>query len=264
MLGKTILTIFLILATTICNWAREPSNTEGMFVQGKAMLQEAINTWNLQQMMAARNLFERLLADSSHCNLAHYYVALCDLRIFHQSLQKEDKDQAKRYIENGIEHMETAVENDPVFAEGLALLSTLYGNKIGLNPFSGMTLGPKSGKAIEKAFELAPENPRVSFIAGQSAFYTPKMFGGGKDKARKHLLKAVECFQTFQPEQAIDPDWGEEEAYTFLGLVANDEDSYGEAKQYFEKALEINPNWSWVKDVLLPELDKKMVLSETE
>ena len=62
------------------------------------------------------------------------------------------------------------------------------------NPLSGMTLGPKSNGLLDRAKELEPKNPRVWLVSGMSAMFTPKMFGGGTDKAEQELRKSLDLF----------------------------------------------------------------------
>lgn len=256
---KTTLLIFSVLCISGMVHAQTQSNIEALILQGKENIQKAVDAWDLQQMLGSRAFFERLLSDPSYPWLVHYYIGFIDLQIAHYSLSKDNKDEAKKFIDDGIAHLEQAVGVKDDFAEGYALLSSLLGNKIGLKPILGMSLGMRSGGMMSKAFELAPENPRVSLIAGQSAYHTPKMFGGGADKALQHIQKAVACFQTFKPERPIDPTWGHDEAHAYLGMIQMDQGSLDEAKLNLEKALEINPNYGWVKFDLMKKLEEKIV-----
>jgi tetratricopeptide (TPR) repeat protein len=231
---------------------------DSLILVGKGRIQEAVDTWDVQKMLTSRALFERLSGDSSASWLVHYYIGFTDLKIFHFYFFREEKETAKKYIEDGVVHLEKAIEQKEDFAEGCALLSSLLGNQIALNPMLGMSLGIRSGTLIGKAFSLDPENPRVSLIAGQSAFYTPKMFGGGMDKAEQHFLKAIDFFQTYQPERAVYPDWGYDEAFMFLGMVHMEQDELHKAKENLEKALEINPKNGQVRFQLLSQLEEKM------
>ena len=63
------------------------------------------------------------------------------------------------------------IEVNDNFAESYALLSSCYGQKIGMSPWKGMILGIKSGNAIDKAVELSPDNPRVWLIKAINTNY---------------------------------------------------------------------------------------------
>lgn len=251
---KIIVSLMLVGVVT----AQTTPDVDALFIQGKKTIEESVNAWDIQRMMGARGYFERLVNEPTYPWLAHYYVAYADMRMFGYHMSNGEKDKALAVVDDGLAHLEKSVALNPEFAEGYALLSALMGNKIGLKPLLGMTLGMKSGSMIAKAFQLAPKNPRVSFISGQSAYYTPSMFGGGKDKAREKLMIAIELFGTFEVEKEIFPDWGEDEAHAYLGMVQMDKNELSAAKASFEKALELNPNNNWVKFDLMKRVDEKI------
>ena len=226
-----------------------------LIVSGRQMMQTGENASDLDAMYAARATFERTLADTGLAAWGHYYVALADYRIA-GLLEKESKDQASEHLKAAVEHLQKATEIDPQAAEAYALLSSVYGWQIGLSPMKTMLLGPKSGKAIEKAKQLAPDNPRVVLSAAISDFNTPKMFGGSKEKGQKGFQRAVELFAQEEPTDPIRPVWGHREAYAWLGIAHHGRGELESARTAFEKALEIDPDFGWVKHGLLPELEK--------
>ena len=259
-----LLRFLLIFMISGIVFGQGSSAIDDLILQGKAQIHAATNVWDMQQMMAARGLFERLLTDDTYPWLVHYYIARADETLSHMFLAQENKDQAKSFLDDGIEHLEQAVTIKEDFAEAYALMSSLMGNKIGLNPILGMTLGMKSGSMMGKAFGLAPENPRVSLIAGQSAYYTPKMFGGGKDKALEHIEKALTLFETFEPASPVDPSWGHADAYAYLGLIQMDAGDLDTAEISFQQALEIDPEHGWVKHQLMGQLEEKKAAATEE
>jgi len=258
MMKKGILSMVLILCLVGLSHAQSGRNVDDLIMQGKEIIRKAEADWNLQQLMAARGYFERLINEPTYPWLVHYYIGFVDMRLITYYFALADMDKAEEFVDDGIEHLEKAVELKNDFAEGYGLLSSLLGNKIALNPMLGMTLGMKSGQMMNKALGLAPENPRITLIAGQSAYYTPEMYGGGKDKAHKHIEKAIAYFQSFKPEKPILPDWGFDEAYAYMGLIQMDQEDFIGARASFEKALEINPNNAWVKMDLMQKLEEKM------
>ena len=120
-----------------------------------------------------------------------------------------------------------------------------------------MFIGPKAGKAIRKAMELAPDNPRVVLSAAIGDYNTPRMFGGNKESAMQGFQRAAELFALEKPAEPVEPAWGHSEAYAWLGLAYMDRDEKEPAGAAFEKALEVNPDFGWVKYVLLPELEEE-------
>ncbi len=227
---------------------------DSLIVSGRQMLQAGESANDLDSMYAARATFERALADTGLSAWGHYYIALTDYRIA-GLLEGESKDPSE-HLNAAVEHLKKATEIDPQAAEAYALLSSVYGWQIGLSPMKTMLLGPKSGKAIQKAKQLAPDNPRVVLNAAISDFNTPEMFGGSKEKSLQGLQRAAELFAQEEPTDPIQPVWGHREAYAWLGIAYQGQGELESARAAFEKALEVDPNFGWVKDWLLPELEK--------
>ena len=230
-------------------------SADSLIISGRQMLQAGENANDLDAMYAARATFERALADTGLSAWGHYYIALADYRIA-GLLSEESKDQASEHLKVAVEHLEKATEIDPQAAEAYALLSSAYGLQIGLSPMKSMLLGPRVGKASQKAEQLAPDNPRVVLSAAISDFNTPKMFGGSKEKSLQGLKRAAELFAQEEPTDPIQPVWGHREAYAWLGIAYQNQGELESARAAFEKALEIDPDFGWVKYWLLPELEK--------
>ena len=228
---------------------------ESLIVSGKQMLQAGENAGDLDSMYAARATFERALADTGLAAWGHYYIALADYRIA-GLLGEESKDQASEHLKTAVEHLKKATEIDPQAAESYALLSSAYGLQIGLSPMKSMILGPRVGRASQKAKQLAPDNPRVVLSAAISDFNTPKMFGGSKEKGLQGFQRAAELFAQEEPTDPIQPVWGHREAYAWLGIAYQNQGELESARAAFEKALEIDPDFGWVKYALLPGLEK--------
>ena len=237
--------------------AQSETEIDSLIVRGKQQLRyAALAKFKEQDLMLARAHFERLSSNESYAWLIRYYIALADYRLVSFYFSKQNKEAAKKYIEDGIEQLEACIEEREDFVEAYSLLSSFYGNKIGINPLLGITLGPKSGSTMAKAMSLEPHNPRNHLIAGWSAYFTPKMFGGGKDKAKRYFRQAIACFDSTKAATATLPDWGHDEACAWLGLLYMKQSVPDSARINFNRALEINPDNNWVKFDLLPKLNK--------
>ncbi len=252
---KFLLLFWLI---QLLSFSQSEANVDSLIVQGKGQLQQAVNKWTDADLLQARAYFERLLGNGQRSWLIRYYIGLADYRLVSYYFSKQNKDQARAFIDDGIDQLQQCVAEQSNFAEARSLLSALYGNKIAVSPFSAMTLGPKSGEEMGKALELEPKNPRTQLIAGWSAYFTPKMFGGGKDKAKIYFEQAIAYFDSFKVSDPLMPDWGRDEAYVWLGIAQMEDQAFEAAKANFDQALAINPENGWVKYALLPDLAKKM------
>lgn len=229
--------------------------SEGLIIQGKQFIKNGINHWSEKDLLQGRALFERALSQDENNYLLHYYLGYADYRL---TYFYGEGDKISQYLEDGIGHLTRSIELKDDFSESHALLGSLYGSKISIKPMLGMTLGPKSGKEINKAIELNPDNPRAYLVDGISKFHTPAMWGGGVDRAVKSLLKAISLYDSIPAPDSLMPDWGRDEAYVWLGNCYMKKEDYKSAKLHFDKALEINPENGWVKNELMQEVEEKL------
>ena len=209
---------------------------------------------DLNRLTGAAAMIDRVLTVTPNDPLLLYYRALALYRSASLYTGLKKNDEAKRVLEEADRLLEQATAKSPT-ADALALRSGVIGLMIGSsgNPLSGMTLGPKSSGLLDRAKELEPKNPRVWLISGMSAMFTPKMFGGGTDKAEQDLRKSIALFETHQVVVPA-PSWGRADAYIWLGQTLQKEEKTADAKVAYEKALEIQPDNQWVRRVLLPSV----------
>ena len=209
---------------------------------------------DLNRLTSAAAMLDRVLIATPNDPLLLYYRSLALYRSATLYTGLKKNDEAKRALDEADLLLEQATARAPT-ADALALRSSVMGLMIGLsgNPLSGMTLGPKSSGLLDRAKEIEPKNPRVWLISGMSAMFTPKMFGGGTDRAEQDLRKAIALFETDRPA-APAPSWGHADAYIWLGQTLQKEEKIDAARAAYQKALELQPGNQWVQRVLLPSL----------
>lgn len=218
---------------------------------------EAANaTGDLARLENAAALLDRALTVTPNDRLLLYYRSLALYRMGGQYMGRQRNDDAKTVLEEADRLLERIEATAPA-SDALALRGGVIGQLIGLsgNPLAGMTMGPKSNGLIDRAMELDPKNPRVWLIRGVSAMFTPKMFGGGADKAERDMRKALELFQAERPVPPA-PSWGLADAYIWLGQALQKEDKIEDARAAYQKALELQPQNVWVQQTLIPSLSK--------
>lgn len=168
---------------------------------------------------------------------------------------RNDRPAARRLLAAADSLLDRSAARLPL-AESHALRASVLGMQIGTgNPASGMWLGPKIGDAMDRALELGPRNPRVWLIRGMSAYNTPGMWGGGTEKARGFLARAVTLFATDRPAPGM-PAWGEAEAHLWLGRTLQKSGDVAGARAEYARALALQPDNAWLSRVLLPSLDR--------
>lgn len=170
---------------------------------------EAAKTY--PQYLLASNQFKLIAKQNPTYWLANYYAAWSIGILSYQEQNKDNKDpmldEADAFFKK-IESMDSS--NDEVAVLG------------GLLAQARLSVAPASrhGKygAIANAYfatakKLNQNNPRIYYLQGNSLFYTPKLFGGGPDKALPLYNKAEDLFADDVNSMAKDirnPYWGKE------------------------------------------------------
>ena len=214
-------------------------------------LQEAAARGDVAAISAVRAEFEALtMADKDHDRLGRYrqyYLALADFRA--GSIERE---QGGVLLEQCLRGLDTALDASPDFVEGLVLQAACAGNLISLQPQRTLELSVLSQRAIQLARELEPDNPRAAFVEALSTLFMPQDFGGGPQAAQRLFEDAV---RRFEDGPARDPlvNWGEDEAYLWLGIALSISGEREQSIEALERAAQLNPYDRWIAEFLLPK-----------
>lgn len=204
--------------------------------------------------MGSHAFFERLLSMDSENYLAKYYLAYCEFKLF-QLKQANLKVDVDKYYDSAVECCKELIDKKKYVSEAQTVLAGLYMMRLSANQMEAMSLMPKINELLDEA-ESAPENnPRPYIIKGTMQLYTPEAFGGSVAKATESFLKAVSLFENGKKNDEIS--WGYEESLAWLGQAYAKSGLIDKAREAYSKALQLEPEYRWVKYVLLPALDKE-------
>jgi tetratricopeptide (TPR) repeat protein len=171
-------------------------------------------------------------------------------------LGKNKKDEARPLIDS----LETDIGRLAVLpeykAETEAFRVALLGFRIGLNPAKAVTLGPKTLKQLEKAIATGSNSPSVWIEKANSESYMPAFAGGSKEKAAESFREALRLYEADPALSAYN--WRYLNTIVLLGQTLEKLDDYKGARQAYLKALEREPDFRWVRDELLPAVEKKL------
>ena len=248
----------VVILVTFGASVQAQSNRE-ILLEGKEMLQVGANHSDLDKLLRARTLFEQIVDDDSLAIFAHYYAASAASEMANILAELDDSAHQPKildYTQYAIDHIQAAIDWDETFAEGWLMLSATYGFKITVKPLSGVTLSRKFSRAMSRARDLAPDNPRVVLMKAITDYNLPRIVGGDKDRAVDGLRRAARLFAEEIVEDPLLPSWGHDQTYARLGIAFMDRGNLEEARMSFERALEINPDFGWVKRMLLPSLEE--------
>ena len=144
--------------------------------------------------------------------LPYYYCAYSFVAISYYTQGEKERDRILDEAQEFIVQSESLCKqkDDAINAEFLLLRAFVIQARYSINPDErAPKLFVVAGQLIELAKRLDKNNPRYFYLKGESIFYSPKRFGGGKITAKPLLVKAKEKFAVFVPQSAIYPNWGE-------------------------------------------------------
>jgi hypothetical protein len=117
----------------------------------------------------------------------------------------------------------------------------------------------ESAALFEDARAASPDNPRLLWIQGSNQWYAPADRGGGQSVALATYQKGLDLARAEKRStDPLEPSWGEPEllmnlAFANLNRATPD---LAAAEQYAASALKLVPYWHYVRDILLPQIQK--------
>lgn len=194
--------IILSLVSVFISFSVFSQNLEETLSEKIKQLETTHKSADLQRLA---NDFERLaLADVTNW-LSNYYTAYTYVRLADQS----EGNQIDRYCDAAEKYLKIAEKLNSDKSEIYALYAYLYSARVKVSPmFRGAKMGKQSKEYALKSIEANSKNPRPYLIRAIGIFYTPKVFGGGAEKASPLLNDALTRFETFTPATPNSPKWG--------------------------------------------------------
>ena len=173
-------------------------------------MQKAFSLWQEGNTEEAENMFERISNAELDQWLPHYYIAQINSI---KSWNQKDETVLKAQLDKAQEHINSAKAISKDNPEIIVIQAQILTNWVA---FDGMTYGMKySGKITElynKAYAIAPENPRVVFSKAEWAIGSARYFGQDTKPFCSEIEKSIELFANFKPESNLHPNWGGDRA----------------------------------------------------
>jgi tetratricopeptide (TPR) repeat protein len=183
--------------------------------------------------------YEQAVKANPQCSECLYKLALANSYAAEVAMELRDKRKSEAYAEAGMDFAQKATASNANNAEYHRLLGELCGQVIPANPiFGALKYGQCAKEEIDKSIQLDSKLALAFVSRGVGNFYLPSAMGGGLDIALKDFDKAL----------AIDPKLSE--AYLWKGVTLRKSNRNAEARQAFQKALEIDPQRMWTKQQL--------------
>ena len=168
---------------------------------------------------------------------AQYRLALAYSYGAEVAMELHDKKKSEALAETGLDAARNAVGQNTRNAEYHRLLGELCGQVIPANPLMGtLKYGQCARDEIQKALQLDSKLALAYVTRGVGNYYLPPSMGGGPDVALRDF------------EQAISIDAKLADAHLWRGLALRKLNRNAEARQAFQRALQLAPNSVWAKE----------------
>jgi len=169
----------------------------------------------------------------------------------------EGKDtEAEKYINKADRLCRTILQTSPGHATVYAYMGSFLGFQIGMSKRKALSLGPRSIEYIDKSLELDPDNMQGYLEKGNSSYYTPKAFGGSKEKAIRYYSKAI---RLMEGSDLTQNNWLYLNALTLLAQAYEKTRQTAMAEATYKKILNFEPGFVHVRDILYPAFKKSIL-----
>lgn len=191
------------IITIIALFVASVVSAQGQFEQGMG---KALQTWKEGKPVEAVAQLERIASVEKTNWLPNYYIALINTI---QAFGEQDKTKMLSLIESAQKAQDVcndlAIDNPEV----LVMQSMIHTASIVYDPMTnGQKLSGDVMYILNKAYKIAPENPRVVFQKASFEIAMAQYFGQDTKPMCAQIEKSIELFATFKPETALHPSWG--------------------------------------------------------
>ena len=170
----------------------------------------AFDLWEANKPWEAANMFERIAVAEPDNWLPPFYVAQINVLY---SFSEKDKSKLTAQLKKARDFINDAMAISKNNPEIMVLEAQWYTAWIVFDGQQyGMTYSPKVMELYQKALNIAPNNPRAVLGKTEWEMGSARFFGQPTDKYCPELQRAVELFDSFEPEGEFYPQGGKEYA----------------------------------------------------
>lgn len=182
-------------------------------------------------------------------NFEYGYIPWC--------LTKEvnDKKQAEVYLRKAYDNLEKVAAGGKIPSMVAAYRAAFVGYEIALSPIKAPFIGSGAIKHAKEALQLDSLNYFAHLQMGNIYHYVPAFLGGSVQKAIAHYQKAEVLMQQ---AQLFNDNWLYMNLLLTLADAYKKQEKYDKVEAYYQRALQLEPNYPYIVDELYPSLRKKM------
>ena len=199
------------LITIIAMFVASIVSAQTQFDQG---MKKALQTWKNGNSKEALVQFEKIASVEKTNWLPNYYIALINTT---QAFGEQDKTKMLSLIESAQKAQDFCNDLAMDNPEVLVMQAMIHTASIVYDPMTnGQKLSGDVMYILNKAYKIAPENPRVVFQKASFEIGMAQYFGQDTKPMCAQIEKSIELFATFKPETAFHPSWGLDRAQAEL------------------------------------------------
>ena len=261
LIGAVVFTCVASAAT-----ARQ-SRVERKLVAIKAEAMSADYRADLPKLADVRSRAARWSDDPNFGYLADYWSGFVSWRMVVNGVSaKMSADEAKAHLGRAVVDFESSARKKNDFADAYAGAAAVHGWLAAYNHSDEAAMNREIEafkRLLNRALELEPTNPRALWIQAVPYLVLPPERGGNVDRAIELYRKMLENAGPLKPLSPL-PDWGKVEAFMSLAnahlIKASPDVDAADVEAH--EALRLQPDWHYVRDILIPQIDAKRQTQE--
>lgn len=175
---------------------------------------KALQTWNGGKPAEAIAQLEQIALKEQNNWLPNYYLALINTT---EAFEEQDKIKMELLLKKAQKSLDICNKTESDNPEILIMQAMIHTAYIVYDPMTnGQKLSGDVMYILNKAYKIAPENPRVVFQKASFEKGMAEYFGQDTATMCTQIEKAIELFATFKPESNLHPNWGLDRAQNEL------------------------------------------------
>jgi hypothetical protein len=247
----------------------EAASVRAKLVEAKAALMSADYRADVAKLASLRSEVAQLANDPDLGYLADYWSGFASWRMVVNGVSaKMPAEEAIGHLGRAVTDFESSIRKKSDFADGYAGAAAMHG-WLGAYKSADQAAMKQEietfHRMLTRALELEPSNPRVLWIEAVPFMVMPAERGGNVDRAIELYQKMIENAAPPRPDSPL-PDWGKPEALMSLAgaRLKKPTPDVNAAADDARAALRLQPEWHYVKDILLPRIEARRKQAEAK
>jgi len=257
--ASTLVILYLLLSPS---FVRAAPSVRSQLVALKKQAMAADYRADLGALGRVRAALAPLRADTEVGFLADYWSGYASWRIALNGANAAMKpEELESHLERAVGDFEVAIARKPDFVDAMSAAASVHGWLLTFHAGDAALRrhhAESSDQYLKRASQLDPANPRLSWVEGGNLLFRPARFGGNPEAAIEKYKAILAGAAQLDPASPW-PDWGKAEAamslaYAYLNAADPDLNAAGE---HARQALVLRPGWSYVRHVLMPQIEAR-------